>query len=73
MFDLKSKAREVSERGYCVLESVYDEREREQMHAIFKGLCDDKDGFSSEQPTISFHRSWSGDPRWRLSLQRRLL
>ena len=55
MFDLKSKARDVIERGYCVLESVYDDREREQMHAIFKQLCDDKNGFSSEQPTISFH------------------
>ena len=55
MFNLKSKAREVIERGYCVLESVYDDREREQMHTIFKQLCDDKNGFSSEQPTISFH------------------
>ena len=25
MLDLKSKSREVSERDYCVLESVYDE------------------------------------------------
>ena len=55
MFDLKSKAREVSERGYCVLESVYDDCECEQMRAIFKQLCDDKNGFSSEQPKISFH------------------
>ena len=55
MFDLKSKTRDVIERGYCVLESVYDDREREQMHTIFKQLCDDKNGFSSEQPTISFH------------------
>lgn len=55
MFDLKSKAREVVEHGYCVLESVYDDREREQMHTIFKKLCDDKNGFSSEQPKISFH------------------
>ena len=55
MFDLKSKAREVIEHGYCVLESVYDDRERERMHAIFKQLCDDRDGFSSEQPTIGFH------------------
>ena len=55
MFDLKSKAREVIKCGYCVLESVYDDRECEQMRAIFKQLCADKDGFSSEQPTISFH------------------
>lgn len=55
MFNLKSKAREVSKLGYCVLESVYDDRECEQMRAIFKQLCEDKDGFSSEQPQISFH------------------
>ena len=55
MFNLKSKARDVIERGYCVLESVYDDREQEQMRVIFKQLCADKDGFSSEQPTISFH------------------
>lgn len=55
MFDLKSKAREVWERGYCVLESVYDDQECEQMRTIFKGLCDKKGGFSAERPTISFH------------------
>ena len=55
MFNLKLKAREVIEHGYCVLESVYDEHECEQMRAIFKQLCDDKNGFSSEQPTIGFH------------------
>ena len=55
MFDLKSKARDVIEHGYCVLESVYDDRECEQMRGIFKQLCADKNGFSSEQPTISFH------------------
>ena len=55
MLDLKSKAREVSERGYCVIESVYDDRECEQMRAIFKRLCDKKGGFSSERPTLSFH------------------
>ena len=54
MFDLKSKARDVSERGYCVLESVYDNRECEQMRTIFKQLCDDKNGFSSEQPLNQF-------------------
>ena len=55
MFNLKSKAREVIERGYCVLESVYDDRECGQMRTIFKQLCEDKNGFSSKQPTISFH------------------
>ena len=73
MFDLKSKAREVIEHGYCVLESVYDDRERERMHAIFKQLCDDRDGFSSEQSRPSvFTRSWSWDRKCPPSLQRRL-
>ena len=72
MFDLKSKACEVSERGYCVLESVYDDREREQMRAIFKQLCDDKNGFSSEQPKISFHPLLEWGPKMAPFLQRRL-
>jgi len=55
MFDLKSKAREVSERGYCVIESVYDDRECEQMRVIFKASCDQKGGFSQEQPAMGFH------------------
>ena len=63
MFNLKSKAREVSERGYCVLESVYDDRECEQMRAIFKQLCADKNGFSVEQPTISFHPLLEWEPK----------
>ena len=72
MFDLKSKARDVIERGYCVLESVYDNREREQMCAIFKQLCDEKDGFSSEQPSIGFHPLLELGPKCPRSLQRRL-
>jgi hypothetical protein len=55
MFDLKSKGCDVNEHGYCVLESVYDDREQEQIRAIFKELCDKKGGFSSERPTIAFH------------------
>ena len=73
MFDLKSKTRDVIERGYCVLESVYDDRECEQMRTIFTQLCADKNGFSSEQPTKSvFTRCWSGGRRWLRSLQSRL-
>ena len=63
MFDLKSKAREVIARGYCVLESVYDDREREQMRAIFKQLCDAKNGFSPERPTLSFHPLLAWGPK----------
>ncbi len=55
MVNLKSKAREVTERGYCVLESVYNEDECEQLGTIFKRLCEKKGGFSAEQPTIGFH------------------
>ena len=55
MLDLKSKAGQVSEQGYCVVESVYDEQECTQIRAIFKELCHKKRGFSKEQSTIDFH------------------
>ena len=55
MLDLQSKAEEVSEQGYCVIESVYSEQECKQIRTIFKELCHQKGGFSNEQPTISFH------------------
>ena len=55
MLDLQSKAEEVSEQGYCVIESVYSELECEQIRTIFKELCHQKGGFSNKQPTISFH------------------
>ena len=45
MFDLKSKGCDVIEHGYCILESVYNDREQEQIRAIFKGLCDKKGRF----------------------------
>ena len=32
------------------------------MHGIFKQLCDDRGGFSSEQPSISFHPLLEWDP-----------
>ena len=35
MIDLKSKAREVSERGYCLIESAYDEKECDRIRTIF--------------------------------------
>ena len=44
----------------------------EQMRAIFKQLCEDKNGFSSEQPTIGFHPLLELGPKWHPSLQRRL-
>lgn len=55
MLNLKSQAREVSEQGYCVIESAYDGGEWEQMRTTFKELCDKKGGFSAEQPSISFY------------------
>ena len=55
MPDTKLKASQVSEQGYCVIESVYDDGECKQIRMIFEKLCRKKDGFSPEQPTISFH------------------
>ena len=57
MVNLKSKAREVTERGYCVLESVYDEDECEQLRTIFKRLCEKKVGFLLNSPLSVFTRS----------------
>ncbi len=50
-----AKASLISEQGYCVVESVYDEKECELIRTIFKDLCRKKGGFSRQQPTISFH------------------
>ena len=55
MPDSKLKASQVSEQGYCVIESVYDDGECQQIRMIFEELCRGKDGFSPEQSTISFH------------------
>lgn len=55
MPDTKLKASQVSEQGYCVIESVYDDGECKRIRMIFEELCRKKDGFSPEQPTISFH------------------
>ena len=55
MIDLKSKAREVNDHGYCVIESAYDDQECEEMRAIFDALCVKKGGFSAEQPSVGFH------------------
>ena len=38
MFDLKSKARDVIERGYCVLESVYDDHEQRTDARYFQAV-----------------------------------
>ena len=55
MIDLKSKAREVHDHGYCVIESAYDDQECEEMRAIFDALCVKKGGFSADQPSVGFH------------------
>ena len=55
MPDIKLKASQVSEQGYCVIESVYDNGECQQIRVIFEELCRGKDGFSPEHPSISFH------------------
>ena len=55
MIDLKSKAREVSERGYCLIESAYDEKECDQIRTVFKELREKRGGFSAEQTSMGFH------------------
>ena len=55
MIDLKSKAREVSERGYCLIESAYDEKECDQIRTIFKELREKRGGFTAEQTSMGFH------------------
>ena len=55
MINLKSKAQEVRDRGYCVIESAYDDQECEEMRGIFDALCVKKGGLSSEQPSVGFH------------------
>ena len=55
MIDLKSKAREVNDHGYCVIESAYDDQECEEMRAIFDALCVKKGGYSADQPSVGFH------------------
>ena len=39
-----TKASQVPEQGYCVVESVYDEQEYELIRTIFKELCHIKEG-----------------------------
>ena len=55
MINLKTKAREVAERGYCLIESAYDDKECDQIRTIFKGLCDKRGGLSAEQTSMGFH------------------
>ena len=55
MIDLKSKAREVSERGYCLIESAYDEKECDQIRTVFKELREKRGGLSTEQTSMGFH------------------
>ena len=63
MIDLKSKAREVHDHGYCVIESAYDDQECEEMRAIFDALCVKKGGFSADQPSVGFHPLLELGPR----------
>ena len=55
MIDLKSKAREVKERGYCLIESAYNEKECDQIRTVFKELREKRGGFSAEQTSMGFH------------------
>lgn len=55
MIDMKAKTREVNERGYCVLEAVYDEDECRQIRALLDRLCAQRDGPSPDAPRLVFH------------------
>lgn len=55
MEDLKQKAREVAERGYCVFESVYDAEECARMRAIFAEMRARKGGSMAEPHMLVFH------------------
>ena len=63
MVDLKSKAQEVKDHGYCVIESAYDDQECEGMRAIFDALCEKKGGLSADQPSVGFHPLLEWGPR----------
>lgn len=62
MVDIESKAQQVSELGYCVVESVYDEGECERIRAIFKVLCDRRGGFAEAVPKLAFHPLLEKEP-----------
>lgn len=51
MLDPRSVAREVHERGYCVLAAFYTEEECRQMRTLLDRLCAQKEGLS---PTTSY-------------------
>lgn len=55
MIDTKSKASDVNEYGYCVLESVYNEDECRQMRAALESLCDERGGLTPDIAYRSFH------------------
>ncbi|MBI4530511.1 MAG: phytanoyl-CoA dioxygenase family protein [Candidatus Latescibacteria bacterium] len=55
MIDVKSKAREVNERGYCILEAVYNEDECQRMRVALESLCDERGGLTPDIAHRTFH------------------
>jgi ectoine hydroxylase-related dioxygenase (phytanoyl-CoA dioxygenase family) len=55
MMDMKAKAREVNECGYCVLDAVYDEAECRHIRTFLDRLCEQRGGVSPETPRLVFH------------------
>ena len=60
--DLKAKAREVSERGFCVIEEAYDEEERDRARRLLDEMVTVRGGHSVEQSVISFHPAFEFGP-----------
>ncbi|MBI4552004.1 MAG: phytanoyl-CoA dioxygenase family protein [Candidatus Latescibacteria bacterium] len=55
MIDMTSKAREVRDLGYCVLEAVYDEDECQEIRILIDRLCAQRGGPSADAPRLVFH------------------
>ena len=54
-YDLKAKARDVNEQGYCVLDALFGEEECAEMRTLLDRPCEEAGGFSSEYPQRGFH------------------
>ncbi len=49
------KSREVADRGFCVVEGVYDRTECEQVRALFAAGCKRLGGIRTDEPRLVFH------------------
>ena len=54
-FDAKAHVRALSEQGYSVIESLFDEDECQVMREVMDKPCAEEGGFSPERPSMGFH------------------